>query len=100
MLLDQRQELGVDRRPDRAGIGAGVEVGVDLVRVGLAAGVGHVLDRHDHLEVELLAFADIDQPHLAIEPAQEATDLVEWALRGRQTDALHLAAGHMVQPLE
>ena len=60
--LDQLEQLGVDRGPDRAArrlaaAGERVEVGRRR-RVGL----DHRLDRHVDLEVELLAHAGVDDP--------------------------------------
>ena len=83
MLLDELQELRVDRRPDRARVGARVQVGVDDVRIGIATRVGHVLDRDLDLEVERLALASVH--HRAVAPGadEEARDALERPLRGR-----------------
>ena len=75
------------------------------------AQLAHVVDRHDDLDVERLAHAGVDdrdrpaarpcrRGRLAVEAAEEAGDLLERALRGRQADALGrpLAAG--LEPLE
>ena len=56
VFLDQLQQLRVDRRPDRADVGEGLALGGDAVGAGEggSARVGHVLDRDDDLQVELL----------------------------------------------
>src|SRR5581483_5550517 len=69
--LDELQQLRVDRGPDRV----------------VLAGLAHVLDGHDDLEVELLAPARVDEPDRA--PSRdEAPDLLERTLRRRETDPL------------
>ena len=66
---DELQDLRVDRRPDR------------LLLLRLA----HVVERHDHLQVELLRPARVDQLDLA--PAgDESADLFERPLGRRQAD--------------
>ena len=80
---DELEDLRVDRRPDR------------LLLLGLA----HVVERHDHLQVELLRAPRVDELDLA--PARdEAADLLERPLRGRQADALDRLAGQPVEPLQ
>ena len=81
---------------------AAFAVAPDGLRV--RAGLGHVVDRDDHLDVELLLRARVDDRHgprarfgLA---AEEPRDLVERALRGRQSDALRRRVGDRVEPLE
>ena len=84
---------------------------IEVARLGLARGravehrlaflehrpaqLAHVVDRHHHLEIELLAHAGVDDGDRAGLPvaatAEEAGDLVERALRGRQADALRRA---------
>src|SRR5207248_7139562 len=74
------------------------------------AGVAQVLDRHADLEVEGLAHPGVDDadrpgPPLAgvwvLRPAtEEAGDLVERALGGRQADALRRLRGQALEALE
>ena len=97
--LDQLQQLGVDRRPDRApgrlAAGERVEVG-GRRRVGL----DHRLDRDVDLEVELLAHAGVDDPARARRPDHEPPDLLERVLRRGQADPLDVAAGGLRRALE
>ena len=97
----------MDVRPD-ALVGLG---GVDAERIGrrprrlrVRTRLGHVVDRDDHLDVELLARAGVDDgdgPGAGIGlPAEEARDLVERALRGREADALRWSVGDRVEALE
>ncbi len=105
VLLDQLQQLRVDRGPDRAVVGLAGELRVDAVgagwracRAGAVGGadrggrgrarIGHVLDRHDDLEVELLADARVDDLALLVRPTQELGDPLERPLRRRKADAL------------
>ena len=65
-------------------------------RPAAPAEVAHVLDRDDDLDLERLADAGVDdgdRPRLAGRrpAAEEAGDLVERTLRGRQPDALRRA---------
>ena len=61
-----------------------------LLRRDALAHRRHVLDRHDHLEVERLAHPGIDDRDLAARPdaAEEPGDRLERPLRGRQADPL------------
>ena len=61
------------------------------------AELGHVVDRDHHLDLERLAHAGVDHgdrpgsPHAVVagrRAAEEASDLVERALGGREADAL------------
>jgi hypothetical protein len=52
------------------------------------------------LQVERLAHAGVDDPAVATDAHEEAADLLERPLRGRQADALELASGHVLEPLE
>jgi hypothetical protein len=83
VLLDEAQNLGVDRRPD----------GAPLLRLA------HVLERDDHLDVELLRAAGVDELDRAAS-RHEAADLVERALRGREADALNPLARQAFEPLD
>ena len=124
VLAHQAQQLGIDRRPDRPGVGRGVERGLDRAgidslgrmlqvgRRGLAgvgavaalvgerAGLRHVLDRDDDLQVELLGLRGVDD--LAIPPVtdQEPADPLQRPLGRRQADPLDLLVAEMVEPLE
>jgi hypothetical protein len=76
VLADEFEDLGVDRRPDRA----------------LLAGLAHVLERNDDLQVELLRAPSVDELD---RPAagDEAPDLLERPLRGREADPLDRSGG-------
>ena len=99
------EQLGVDRGPDRAGAAVGRALHVcERARqarpgVSAVAEVGEILDRHAHLEVELLAHAGVDDRDRPI-AADEARDLLERALGGRQRDALGLVVADRREPLE
>ena len=73
-----------------------------LVQLQLLAEASHVLDRHDHLELQPLALAGVDDPDLAIlpDPAQEGGDRLQRALGGRQTDPLGRPLRQRRQPLQ
>ena len=69
------------------------------------AEVAHVLDGDDDLDLERLADAGVDDrdragPARRLEPAEEAGDLLQRALRGRQPDALRRPLAQRVEPLE
>ncbi len=84
--LEQR---GIDRRPDRvhAGLGAG--------RRQLA----HVLERNDDLQVELFRNSRVDEVDRS-RAGDEAADLLERALRGRQADALERLLDQTLEPFD
>ena len=88
---DQLQDARVDRRPDAApGVGADRRPArLLLLREDLAER-GHVVDRDDHLELEGLAGAGIDDRDLTVraEAAEETCDRVERSLGGAEADAL------------
>ncbi len=114
MRLHQLEKLRIHRGPDRVLGGSGVEV--DDLRLAVlrrrgarSVRVGHVLNRHDDLEVELLADAGVDDRALALGPDEEVGDPLERALRSRQADALDrrvrpapvlVGANEMVEPLQ
>ena len=89
---DELEDPRVDGRPDAV---------ATLRRRRRAAGLvverqdladrRHVVDRDDHLEIERLARAGVDDRDLAARAhaAEEARDRVERPLRGREPDALH-----------
>src|SRR6266700_554543 len=79
MRADELDERRVDRGPDRARLPA--------LLATLAARLTHVLDRDDHLEVELLRHSRIDQLDRAA-ASDEAADLLQGALRRGKTDSL------------
>ena len=64
----------------------------------------HVVDGDDHLDVEVLARTGVDdgdRPCAVLGlAAEEAGDLVEGALRGREADALRRRVGDRVEPFE
>ena len=57
-------------------------------------------DRHDHLEVELLARPGIHDPDVAAHAGKECADRLERSLGGGQADALRIGIGEMAQALE
>ena len=93
---DQLQELGVDRRPDRAGVRRGVEVlrraASPIAAVAAAsdrgARIAHVLHRDVDLQVQLLAAAGVGDLALAPGPTRNCGDPLERTLRRRQPDPL------------
>ena len=83
MRPEELEQLRVDRRPDR------------LLLLRLA----HVIERHDHAQVQLLGPARVDELDLA--PARdEAADLFERSLGRRQADSLHRLADEVLQALQ
>ena len=105
--LDELEQLGVHRRPDGPPGGAGVVARSHVAgcRGRGRAEVAHVLDRHHHLDLQRLADAGVDDGDVArpatVEAAEEAGDLLERPLRGRQADALGRAvAGRRRELLE
>ena len=71
----------------------------------VVGGFAHVLDRDDDLDLERLADAGVDDGDRArlarrAEAAEEAGDLLERPLRGRQPDPLRRAGGELLQPFE
>ncbi len=92
MCPHQLQQPRIDGGPDRDARLA--------LHLGSAAELAHVLDRHEHLDVELLAPACVDDRDLTADPAEEGGDLLQRPLGGRQADALDVAADQMVEPLQ
>ena len=91
MRLDQLQQARIDRRPDRA-----ADAPVD--RLGVA-GLAHVLERHDDLEIELLGRARVDE--LDVAPARdEPADLLQRTLRRREPDPLERPVDEPREPFE
>ena len=89
VLADELEQLGVDRRPDRAA--RRLAAGERVERVGspaLCVGLDHRLDRHVDLEVERLAHAGVDDRARAPRADHEAADLLERVLRRAEADAL------------
>ena len=83
VLLDELEDLGVDRRPDR-------------VRL---AGLAHVLEGNDDSQVELLRAASVDE--LDGPPARnEAPDLLHRPLRRRKPYPLDRLLGEAVEPFD
>ena len=105
-VLPHEVEQGrVDRRPDRARARLVAGRHRDAVRqhrlaeAEVGARLAHVLERDDHLEVELLAGAgvdELDRPAAGDEPP----DLLQRPLRGREPDALERVVGGALEPLE
>ena len=117
VLLHQPEQLGVDRRPDRAlrdGRLQGAEPGAHQIAasrrraltahrgIGHVVGVrlAHVLHRHVDLHVERLADARVHHRALAAGTHEEAADLLQRTLSGGEPDALDRALGLVLQALE
>ena len=117
MLRDEVEQHRVDGGPDGgphlrvAGRGPGQhQVVTGLVaRAERFAQLAHVVHRHDHLQLELLAHPCVDDRDRARPPlaagiegpaAEEAGDLVEWALRGGEPDALEGPGREPLEPLK
>jgi hypothetical protein len=64
------------------------------------AELAHVLERHDDLEVELLPRSRVDELDVAVGSGDEAADLGQRALRGREADALERALRELLEALE
>ena len=91
----------MDRRPDRVTrLRPGRRAAGRLVGIHRLAETRHVLDRHDDLEVELLAGTGVDDLDVAVRAAEEAGDRAQRALRRRQADALRVGIGQVRQALE
>ncbi len=105
VLPHEVEERRVDRRPDRAGgrLVAGCHldtVGQDRLREPeVRAELAHVLERDDHLEVERLARAGVHELD-GTAAGDEAADLLERSLRGREADPLKRAVRHTSEPLQ
>ena len=97
VLAHERQQLRVDRGPDRAPRRLAALERVDLGRL---LGLDHRLDRHVDLQVERLAHAGVDDRARAARADEEAADLLERVLRRAQPDALHRPLGQRLEPLE
>ena len=95
---DLLEELGVDRGPDRLArrlpARERVELDAGLLRFD------HRLHGDVDLQVERLARARVDDRAGPLGPDEEAPDLLERVLRGRQPDPLHVALGLLGQPLQ
>ena len=106
VLRDELEQRGVDRRPDRACASARARRHLDPVggsagcEVAVRAELAHVLDRDDDLEVELLARPGVDELDRHGPPGDEAADLLERPLRGRQADALERRRDDALEALE
>ena len=103
--LDELEQLRVHRRPDRRDgvLGAPVaDLALGEQRVGERRGraeLAQILDGNDDLKVELLARAGVDELD---RPAagDEAADLLERPLRGREPDALDRLLDEPLQALD
>jgi hypothetical protein len=106
--LDEREQGGMDGRPDRPprrprGRRPRRQLALDHLPE-----VAHVVDRHHDLDVELLADAGVDDGHRpgaaavrrVVGATQEAGHHVERALGGGQPDALGRPLAQLGQPLE
>ena len=105
VLPDEIEQRGIDRRPDRARRRLVTRAHRHLRRqrrlaeTQIGARLAHVLQRDDHLEIELLPRAgvdELDRPATGDEPSY----LLEWALGGREPDALKGPVGSPFEALE
>ena len=83
MLLDELEDGGIDRRPDRPAF----------------TGLTHVVERDDDLEVEVLARSGIDELDRTV-ARDEAADLLERTLRRREADPLRRPLEQRIEALE
>ena len=104
---DELEQGGVDRRPDRADVRlvARSPSPPRPARPAATAGcdafqLAHVLDRDHDLEIELLALSGVDERDLAARAGDEAPDLVERPLRGREPDPLERPLDDPLESLE
>ena len=103
--LDELEDGRIDRGPDRAGGRLVARRHHDVVvHDGLGelvrgAQLAQVLDGDDDLEVELLARAGVDELDRAV-AGDEAADLLERPLRGREADPLRRALEQGIEPLQ
>ncbi len=105
VLLDEAQDLGIDRRPDR--LDAPLRAGVHLLSVrrrGVREQAGRsqlaqVLDRDHDLEVELLARPRVDELDRT-SARHETADLLERPLRRREAEPLHRGVEQRLEPLD
>ena len=103
--LDELQQLGIHRRPDRrdrvlrAAVGD-LAFGEERVRQrGGRAELTEILDRDDHLQVELLARPGVDQLDRA-PTRDEPPDLLERPLGRREPDPLDPVLDEPLEPLD
>src|SRR4029453_13171794 len=98
MLLDELEDLGVDRGPDRLAwrLPAGAQ---DVGDLRVHARLAHVLERHDDLEIKLLRPAGVDELDRAA-AGDELPDLLEWALRRREADPLERLPREALEALD
>ena len=93
VLADEAEHLRVERGPDRmlGGVAGALYVGHRLGRL--------LLRRQLDAQVQLLAHAGVDDAHLAV-ASDEAPDLLERPLRGRERDALRVVLAQIGESLE
>ena len=105
VLLDELEDRRVDRGPDRAGVRLVARaISTPSCTTGWASSFDVPSSRrsstgHDHLEIELLARAGVDELDRAV-AGDEAADLLERALRRREADPLRRLVEQRVEPLE
>ena len=102
MGADELEQAGMDRRPDGGALHGGDRAAWDIGRLAQA---GHVLDGDLDGELECLLPPSVEHLHrplgaVIVEAAEEAGDLVERALRRRQSDPLQLRRVSSPQLLE
>ncbi len=103
VCLDELQELGVHRRPDRRDPLLPSAVGDLALREDRVAERGsrsqlpEILDRHDDLEIELLAGPGVDERDRAA-AGDETPDLLERPLGGGEPEPLNPPCGETLQP--
>jgi hypothetical protein len=90
VFLDEFQQLRVNRGPDRADVGVRLALRRYAVGIGEVggAGVGHVLNRDDDLEVELLLPPGVDDRALPLGPDEKLRHPLQRALSRGQPNPL------------
>jgi len=103
VLLDELEQARVDRRPDRAAHGSGGRRAGHRLVDELTEGA-HVLDGDHHLDLGRLAHPGVHDRHrpgsAVLVATEEAGDLIEGPLGGRQADPLERSPGQRDEALQ
>ncbi len=97
VLTHQRQQLGINRRPDRIACGLPTPHGLQRIPRRRAAEVRHRLNRHLDAQIQRLAHTRVEDPHLPAWAHQKTAHLLQRALCRRQPHALHPVARALVR---
>jgi hypothetical protein len=89
------EQLGIDRRPDRADVGERLPLGRHSLRVGevRSSRLGHVVDRYDDLQVQLLRDPRIHDLALPFGAHQKLRNPLQRPLCRREPDPLDPGVG-------